>query len=192
METSVKSQFINPKKFILFLLIGSIVMLFAALSSAYIVRKGEGNWLEFQLPSMFLYSSLVIVLSSLTFIQSERYFNQKNYVSFKLLLSITFVLGITFLALQFLSYKEIYEYKYPIVFGGSYSNPSGSFLYVLSGVHALHLLIGILYIAIVLLMSFSRTISDSLKLHLELSAIFWHFLGGLWLYLYLFLIINHN
>lgn len=186
-----KATLFSPKKFILFLLLASVVMMFAAFTSAYIVRKGEGNWLEFDLPSMFQWSTVVIVLSSITLLGAQKFNREgKNTTALQLLIA-TLILGIIFLFLQYGSWSEIYHYKYPVVFGGKYSNPSGSFLYVISGLHGAHIIGGIIYLAAACFSVKKRIQDGSKSERLELCAIFWHFLGGLWLYLYIFLIVNH-
>ena len=186
-----KVTLFNPRKFILFLLLGSVVMMFAAFTSAYIVRKGEGNWLEFDLPSLFQWSTVAIVVSSITLLGAQKFNNEgKNKLALQLTV-VTLLLGLAFLALQWGSWSQIYHYKYPVVFGGKYSNPSGSFLYVISGLHMAHIIGGVLYLLLACFSVKNKIQDGSKSERLELSAIFWHFLGGLWLYLYIFLIVNH-
>ena len=78
-----------------------------------------------------------------------------------------------------------------IFFGGVDSNPAGSFLYVLTGVHAFHLITGLIFLLIVLRKSFRYQVHSRQMLSIGNVTIYWHFLGGLWLYLYLFLLLNH-
>jgi cytochrome c oxidase subunit 3 len=81
--------------------------------------------------------------------------------------------------------------RYEGVFGGSYSNPSGSFLYVITGLHAFHLITGIIYLLIILGASFQYNIHSKNMVRMEMCATYWHFLDILWLYLFAFLLLNH-
>ena len=184
-----RPEIINSKKMILWLFIVTIVMLFAAFTSAYIVRKADGEWLLFSLPSIFAYSTAIILLSSVTM--------QWAYVSLKkglvertkLLVSATFVLGLVFLYVQILGWEQLVEMN--VFLGGSSSNPSGSFVYILSGVHAFHLVTGLIYILIVFSMLFSGKINKEKSLQFELCTTYWHFLDLLWIYLFVFLLVNN-
>lgn len=198
-----KQNVINAKRLMMILLIASIIMLFAGLTSAYIVRRAEGNWLTFQLPEMFKISTAVILVSSLTLIGSQFFLKKKQLGRVNLLLIVSFILGVLFLVFQFQSWVEIYNYKivpgqgdyagqyFGIVFGGKYANPSGSFLYVLSGLHFVHIIGGLLFLSIILFKSLRKVDPESLKRWLDMCSVFWHFLGALWIYLYVFLIVYH-
>ena len=129
---------IHPLKFALYLGIVSIIMAFAAFSSAYIVRQAAGNWLEFTLPNMFYVSTAVIVLSSVCLKMSSRAFDRENVVAYRLLMAVAFVLGMTFLFTQYYGWMEMYNSGIDLK-----GNPSGSFVYIMSMVHAVHVLGGI-------------------------------------------------
>ncbi len=172
-------------KMLLWLAIASMIMLFAGLTSAYIVRQSEGNWTRFNLPSLFTVSTVIIITSSLSVqravVNARR--NNKAYVQRALVL--TLVLGAMFVICQFFGWEELYAQK--IVFAGRYANPAGSFLYVLTGLHLLHLFGGILYLAFVLIKT-TREPEMKSPLKVELFATYWHFVDVLWVYLYLFLL----
>ena len=135
----------HPKKFATWLFIVSIVMIFASLSSAYMVRRAEGNWLEFELPTIFWINSAILLASSVT--MHWAYFSAKkdNLNNLKLAMISTVGLGIAFLVGQWYSWDALVDMK--IFFVG---NPSGSFLYVLTGLHAFHLISGLIFLLIVL------------------------------------------
>ena len=176
----------NPKKFILWLFIVSIVMIFAALTSAYIVRQAEGNWLQFEMPTMLYISSVVILLSSATLHWSYLAAKKDKLANLKIGIILSTILGLVFLATQFEAWKELVAMD--VYFVG---NPAGSFLYVLTGLHAFHLIFGVIFLIIVLISSFRDKVhSKNLNL-MEMGATFWHFLGGFWIYLFLFLLLNH-
>jgi cytochrome c oxidase subunit III len=183
------SSGVHPLKFALWLIIISIIMMFAAFTSAYIVRKEEGNWLQFDLPDNLLINTGILVLSSL-FMQLAYFAARKdNIKQLKVLLVVTFALGTAFLLGQWEAWGDLVNRK--IFFGGSDANPSGSFLYVLTGVHGFHLITGLIFVLIVLISSFQFKVHSKNLLRIELCTIYWHFLGGLWVYLYLFLTLNH-
>ncbi len=186
---------VHPKKFIVWILMGSIFMMFGALSSAYIVRKGEGNWLEFELPSIFTISTALIVLSSITYHLGYLASKKDDIGRVKMYLGITLFLGVAFLVSQYYSWIQLYNYKFlngfGVVFGGEYSNPAGSFLYVLSGLHGFHIITGLGFLLAVVILTFKNKINSKKQLWIEACGNYWHFLGALWIYLYLFLIFNH-
>ncbi len=176
-------------KSMLWLCIFGIIMLFSGLTSAYIIRSSGANWLKFQLPDMFFYSTFVIILSSGSIYMAQRGIKRGNVPSMIVFLSITFILGLIFSLLQFLGWKQLYSNG--IVYGGKYSNPAGSFIYVFTAVHLLHLLGGLIALTITFIKGIRKKYSAQNYLGIELISIYWHFLGVLWIYLFLFLIFIH-
>lgn len=196
MEKSITSEFriveepkkplaMHPKKFAMWLFLGSVLMLFAAFTSAYIVRQAEGNWLYFELPQLFYATTVVILMSSVT--MQWAYFAAKkdNAEMAKVMIALTTILGFGFLAGQILGWKELVQNS--IYFVG---NPSGSFLYVLTGLHGLHVVSAIVYLVIILVSIFRSKVHSGNMAPIEMCATYWHFLGGLWLYLFVFLLLN--
>lgn len=176
----------HPQKFALWLFLVSVVMIFAGLTSAYIVRQAEGNWLDYELPNIFWVTTGIIVLSSITMQWAYMSAKKDQLDQLKIALSITTLLGAIFLVGQWYSWIALIEMD--VYFVG---NPAGSFLYVLTGVHALHLISGVIFLIIVLISSFNYKIHSKRLTTMEMCATYWHFLGGLWLYLFVFLLINH-
>jgi cytochrome c oxidase subunit 3 len=179
----------HPKKFALWLFIVSIVMIFAAMSSAYTVRQAEGNWLEFEMPFIFWVNSAILIASSITMHVAYVSAKRDNLGMVKIAMIITTLLGLGFLVGQWYSWVALVDMK--VFFGGSYSNPSGSFLYVITGLHAFHLITGIIYLLIILGASFQYNIHSKNMVRMEMCATYWHFLDILWLYLFAFLLLNH-
>lgn len=184
-DTSRSPMATNALKFALWLFIASIIMIFASLTSAYIVRKGEGNWLEFQLPALFYVNSVIIVLSSIS--MQFAYLSAKKDLMLRLRVGLLLTLGIglIFLVLQWQAWLQLVDMN--IYFVG---NPSGSFVYVLSGLHGAHIVAGLVFLLIVFYLSIRGQVHASKTLWIEICTTFWHFLGGLWLYLFFFLILN--
>ena len=163
--------------------IGSIVMFFAGLTSAYVVRKPQGNWIEFVLPDWFLYSTIIIVISSIFLLIANSRFKQKTQ-SFNFVLY-TFLLGVLFSFFQFKGWQELTSQG--VFLTGKGSNVSGSFLYVITLAHLLHLIGGLiaLLITAIKIKNGKHTIDNYLGF--ELTSIYWHFVGLLWVYLFFFL-----
>ena len=176
----------HPKKFALWLFLVTVVMIFAALTSAYIVRQAEGNWLEYELPEIFWVTSGIVILSSIA-LQVAYYAAKKdNFLGVRIGMVLTVVLGIAFLIGQWYSWVALVDRE--VFFVG---NPAGSFLYVFTGLHALHLISGVIFLIIVLISTFRYKVHSQALNTLEMATTYWHFLGGLWLYLFLFLLLNH-
>ncbi|MBN7817144.1 cytochrome c oxidase subunit 3 [Algoriphagus pacificus] len=176
----------HPKKFALWLFMVTVVMIFAAMTSAYIVRQSEGNWLEYDLPQIFWLTSGIVILSS-AFLQFGYASAKKdNLTGLKIGLAGAVILGILFLVGQWYSWVALVDEE--VFFVG---NPSGSFLYVFTGLHALHLISGVIFLIIVLISSFRYQIHSKAMVRMEMATTYWHFLGGLWLYLFMFLLLNH-
>ena len=176
----------NPKKFALWLFIVSITMMFAAMTSAYLVRKGEGNWLEFSLPSQFVFSTVIIVLSSISMQMAYMAAKRDEFNRLKWLMSITFALGVIFCINQIKGWGQLVDQN--VYFVG---NPAGSFVHVFSGLHGAHLVSGLVFLMIVFFQVMKENV-HSRKLNLiQMCNTYWHFLGGLWLYLFGFLWLNH-
>jgi cytochrome c oxidase subunit III len=176
----------QPKKFALWLFIVSIVMLFAALTSAYIVKQADGNWLSFELPRAFIASTILIAISSLTMHLSYSAARKDEFMRVKVMLLLTVLLGIAFLFTQYYSWSELVESN--VYFVSNYA--SGSFIYVFTGLHGLHLVSGLIFLLITFIFSVRLEVHSKKLLQIEMCMTYWHFLGGLWLYLYLFLLFN--
>lgn len=164
---------------------GSIVMVFAALTSAYVVSKSRPDWLkDFVLPSAFLYSTIVMLLSSVTFHLAKTAIKKNNRKGTTINLAITLLLGIVFVILQFEGFAQVIENGY--YFTGSESTITTSFLYTVVLVHLVHLFGGIISMLVIIYNHYKQKYSATQSLGIELGAMFWHFLDFLWLYLFLF------
>jgi cytochrome c oxidase subunit III len=179
----------NPHKFAMWLFIISIVMIFAALTSAYLVRRADGNWREFELPSILWFNTAILIVSSATMHWSYLSAKKNNLRMLKVAISITTILGVAFLVGQYTSWAQLVESG---VFFADSKTPSGSFVYVLTGVHGFHLISGIVFLLIVLISSFQYKIHSKNLTRIEICATYWHFLDALWVYLFVFLLINHS
>ncbi len=184
-EEPKKVLAMHPKKFALWLFMASVLMLFASWTSAYIVRQAEGNWLFFDLPTTFYYSTLIIVLSSVT--MQLGYFAAKRDLTDRVrtLVLATAVMGVVFLVLQVWGWSQLVSNS--VYFVG---NPSGSFVYVITGVHGLHIVSAVIFVLVVLQSAAKGRTNSKNMAQIEMCTTYWHFLGGLWVYLFIFLLIN--
>src|SRR5258708_34109241 len=129
---------IHPHKFTLWVALGSIIMMFAGLTSAYIVKRDQPGWTSFAIPRAFWYSTGVILLSSLTIQMALRAFKEREMLRYRNLITFTAVLGVLFVILQWVGFRQIWSSG--ITFKGS---GGGQFLYIIAGLHALHVLAGV-------------------------------------------------
>ncbi len=186
MSNAGRVRSMNPKKFALWIFMITVVMIFASLTSAYIVKKAEGDWLLIEFPQLFKLTSVLIVLSSVSMHFAYIAAKKNNLFNIRLGLAITGVLAIAFTVGQYLSWGELVEQG--VYFVG---NPAGSFIYVFTGLHVAHLAGGLIFLMVVVRRSFAYRVHSKSLLSIELCTTYWHFLGGLWLYLYLFLLSNN-
>ena len=176
---------IHPYKMLLWVGFGSIVMMFAGLTSAYIVKKSQANWLEFDLPNLFWFSTLVILVSSFTIQMAVKKAKAGEMAQYRGFLSVTAILGITFIILQLRGFQALELNN--VALTGARSNSAGSFLLVIAGLHLLHLVGGVIAIAVISLKALAAKSSTNQVLSVELVASYWHFVDILWIYLFVFL-----
>ncbi|CAN1562263.1 CyoC Heme/copper-type cytochrome/quinol oxidase, subunit 3 [Spirosomataceae bacterium] len=174
---------VNKWKFIVWLFIVTIIMFFAAFTSAYLVRRAEGNWTEFEIPPIFYYSTAVLLLSSVFMHLGYKAAKKDNFNSLKLYISITFVAGMIFLVMQYMGWTILQ--KEGVFLKG---NPAESFYYILTGLHGFHLVTGLVVLFFSFLEAFKMNIHAKNLIRIEVCATYWHFLDILWVYLLLFLV----
>ena len=179
-----KSGRIHPHKFTLWVAMGSIVMMFAGLTSAYVVRRNLANWLEFSLPKIFIASTIVILTSSLTIHLALKSFKAREMQRYRTLIAITAFLGVVFAALQFVGFSDLHKQGVQLL--GIGSNPSASFLAIITGLHVLHVLGGVIALLVIFLRAFFSRTKIYSPVSLEIVATYWHFVDILWIYLFVF------
>ncbi|MEI8279972.1 MAG: cytochrome c oxidase subunit 3 [Bacteroidota bacterium] len=176
---------IHPHKFALWVAMGSITMMFAGFTSAYIVREAQGNWVRYTLPVIFWISTGVIILSSVTMAMGVKAYKKEEMAKYRNLIAITLFLGVLFGVMQYIGFKQLYGKNIRLD-----GNPSESFLFIITGVHLAHILGGV----IALLVAYLKTFIKKVRVHnptgIEVLASYWHFVDVLWLYLFVFFIVN--
>lgn len=185
-ENNTNHRIGKAKKMMLWFGIASMVMMFAGITSAYVVSKNRPDWIsDFELPDTLYWSTLVIIVSSITFILAKRAILKGDRKGATVLLLTTLALGIGFVDLQFRSFSEIISSGY--YFTGSESTITTSFIYVVVLLHLTHLAAGLIVLSVVIYNHFKQRYKKGQMLGIELGATFWHFLDILWVYLFVFL-----
>ncbi|MFN8346876.1 MAG: cytochrome c oxidase subunit 3 [Spirosomataceae bacterium] len=187
----------EPFNFMLWLGITGSVLVFTVLLAVYIMRKSAGiYWTDVPLPRLFWVSTLAIVVSSLTLHLANQCFRNDRYPQFRMYISSTLMLGLLFIILQFWGWKQLIEAGISTV-----NNPSAGFIYLLSGLHILHIVLGILALSWAVFQSlknnsyvdaFVFSVNPPNQLKIKLLTIYWHFVDVLWLYLFGFLLYHHG
>lgn len=180
-------KIIRAKKMMLWFGIVGLSMMFAGLTSAYIVSKERKDWLtDFELPQAFYISTAVIILSSLTMILTKRAIKNNATRQARLFLGATLLLGGGFMYLQFVGFDEIIANGY--FFTGSESNVTTSFIYAFVITHIAHVAAGLIVLVVMFVNNLRGKYGSGNMLGVSLGTTFWHFVDILWVYLFLFLL----
>lgn len=175
----------HPHKFTLWVAIGSILMMFAGLTSAFIVKSNQSTWVPVEVPKLFWVSTAAILGSSLTIQLALRSFKQRSMQQYRTLIGVTFLLGIAFVVLQWLGFQQLWDEQGITFKGGG----AGQFLYVIFGLHALHVAGGVIALLVMLIRAFTGLRKLYSPVPVEVAATYWHFVDFLWLYLLVFFLV---
>jgi cytochrome c oxidase subunit 3 len=167
--------------------LAGVAMMFTALTSAYIVRGSTSNdWRPLSMPRLLWLSTALILASSVTFEVARRTLRQGNTGAYQRWLMLTVLLGLGFLAAQLMAWRQLASQGVYLA-----SSPHNSFFYVLTGAHGLHLLGGIIGLDFLLMRSWRKRAAEhapaKLQAIVNAVALYWHFMLGLWIYLFLLL-----
>jgi len=172
---------IHPHKFTLWVALGSIIMMFAGLTSAYVVKRDQPGWTTFSIPRAFWYSTAVMLVSSLTVQMALKAFREREMLRYRSLLTTTAVLGVVFILLQWVGFREIWSSGITLRGSGG-----GQFLYVIAGLHAVHVLGGVIALLFMVAKAYLSKIRTYDSVPVELISTYWHFVDLLWIYLFIF------
>ena len=176
----------RAKKMMLWFGIVSLIMSFGGLTSAFIVSSSREDWLNnFVLPNSFFSSTIIIIFSSLVFIAAKKALLKEKYLLSQSLVLGVFVLGLAFIYNQFLGFNELITSGYN--FTGPTSNITMSYIYIIAVAHILHVIAGLISLAVVIVNHFKKQYTPVSKLGFDIASTFWHFIDLLWVYLFLFL-----
>lgn len=161
--------------------LAGILMFFMAFVSAYVVRKDMPNsaWIPLALPRILWLNTLILIASSFTLTRARRLFVAKDQEGFRHWWATTTILGVLFVAGQIIAWRQLFA-------AGTFlaTNPSSSFFYVFTGAHGLHLLGGVLAL---LYIQFGTPRKVAMSTAVDIVAMYWHFMDGLWIFLFLLL-----
>lgn len=174
---------IHPHKFTLWVGIASIIMMFAGLTSAYIVKRNQANWITFDIPAVFWISTVAIVASSISIMLAQKAFRKRTMAQYRSLMICTLILGVLFLGLQVIGFNQLWQNGMTLT-----KNVSFSFLYIIVGLHGLHVIGGLVALIIIFIKAFSSKVRNYDIVPVEVMATYWHFVDFLWIYLLIFLI----
>jgi cytochrome c oxidase subunit 3 len=167
------------------ILLTAILMLFAGLSSAYIVLRGVPEWQNIELPSVLWPNTALLLMSSIAIEISRRALRRGDTQSMKRWLALSGVLGLGFLAGQLVAWRQLVNAGVHLP-----STLQSSFFYILTGLHGLHLVGGVIALGWVLAKAFKNRLSVADHEPLTLCALYWHVMDGLWIYLFLLLLLS--
>jgi cytochrome c oxidase subunit 3 len=184
-NTTYQQRKLHPQKLMMWMAMGSMFMVFAGLTSAFILQKSRPNWLTFSLPKAFYFSTIVILASSYTMHKAVQFFKDRNREKYKNMVSITTALGVLFIVLQYLGFKDLYAQGIKLE-----GNASNGFLFIISGLHIAHMVAAIIALVIVYFTAFRKSVKVYNTTSIEVMSLFWHFVDGLWIYLFIFFCIN--
>lgn len=177
----------EPEKYRIGMWVGlaSILMLFIALTSAYIVRGvpalsgGDSDWIPLEMPRVLWLTTGVLLLSSLSIELARRALKRNEYAGFKRWIALTTLFGVAFLVGQLMAWQQLTAQGVYIN-----SHPHSSFFYLLTSLHGVHLLGGVIALGYVTVAALRMRIGFRRRTAVDVTAIYWHFMDGLWIYLF--------
>lgn len=169
--------------------LGSVAMLFAAFTSAYIVQRATGKWVNFPIPSSFMISSFLILVVSLFMQLAYNNAKKSNQGAVKMFLVLTSLAILAFAGSQFYSWTVLVDLG---IYAIDQTSVSGPFLYIISGVHGVHVIGGLVALLIMLIRVSFKEMNKKMVFGLQLCNTYVHVIGIVWLYLHIFLVINQN
>lgn len=184
----------EPFTFMLQLGIAGSAILFLFILFVFLKKDYDHHLIPVPLPTIFTFSTIAIVASSLTLVLSKKAFYQENFKQYRFFITATFVLGILFMGLQLVGWQQLLSADIRLD-----NHTGGAFVYVLSGIHIFHTLVGIVALAYLIKEAFSNqdyvdsfiySVNPPNQLRLKLTSMYWHFIDILWLILYLFLLVH--
>jgi cytochrome c oxidase subunit III len=184
----------EPYQFMLYLGLGGSGLLFLMFSVLYTLRKGTPGWVSFELPTIFWISTLLIIASSATLHFANQAFRHDKFKAYRWQLAMTLDFGILFAITQFMGWRTMMNEG--IVMSKS---TSGAFLYIISGLHLLHVAGGLFFLGLLLFQAIKRTtyvdsfiysVNPPNQLRLRLVTKYWHYVDALWVFLFLFFLLH--
>ncbi|MFN8298403.1 MAG: cytochrome c oxidase subunit 3 [Chitinophagales bacterium] len=185
----------HPLRIFTLLILAGITSAFLFLSVSYFLTTFGTNFNHFQLPLLFHANTIIILVSSYSMAQTRKAINADDWTGYTQGLMVTAALAVAFTVFQVMAWNELLHSGINLQ-----SNVAGAYLYVISGLHLAHLLVGIVFLGYFLVRALEHQ-SDQVKallfevdpfskMRVSLLALYWHFVDALWVYLYVFFVIN--
>ena len=178
---STQRNKIHPHKFTLWVGLGSVIMMFAGLTSAYIVKGSQPEWSTVEMPRIFYYSTAAIIGSSICIQMALKAFKERKMKLYRRLISATALLGTLFMVMQIIGFSELWEKGVNLRGSGA-----GQFLYIIFGLHVLHVLGGVVALLVIFIKAYTSKVRNYNPVTVELASTYWHFVDLLWIYLFVF------
>jgi cytochrome c oxidase subunit 3 len=189
---------VHPQKFALWLAMASMTMFFAALTSALLVKKGDFRvWENFRLPSVFAFSTVTVVAVSIAIHSALLCYRKAKFTAFRWLMVLSFTFGGLFLVLQYTGWNMLSAMGMTLT-----GNLSASFIYMITAMHGAHIIGGLVAMLFFLVFAIRsrkdpiyelrNIINPKRQLNLEMLAGYWHFVDIVWIYLYVFFLMNYQ
>src|SRR4051812_26747059 len=189
---------VHPQKFALWIAMASMSMFFAALTSALLLKKGDyRTWENFRLPTVFLFSTMSVIGVSICIHSALISYRSARFTRFRWLMFFSFVLGCVFLGLQLTGWHVLQKGGMTLT-----ENLSGSFIYLITAAHGVHIIAGLIVMLVFLLHAVKNRkdpiyelrdiINPRRQLNLELLVSYWHYVDAVWVYLYVFFFLNYR
>jgi cytochrome c oxidase subunit III len=186
-QQNTPTKGIHPQKLMMWIGMASMFMVFAGLTSAFILQRGSARWVNITLPWAFWVSTVCILASSYTMHKSVKLFRAREMPNYKKYITATLILGALFVCMQLFGFYQLYTN------GIKLDGPnSAGFLYIISGLHGVHVLAAIIALVIVYIVAFRKRTKVYSSVSHEIMATFWHYVDVLWIYLFIFFLINFN
>ncbi len=174
----------RASKQMMYIAIVSMIMMFAGLTSAYVISMNREDWVSFDLPQALYISTILILLSSISFFLAKKNIKKDNRGLTTIFLVITLLLGFGFVCFQVEGFNQLREAG--LFFVGKGSLVSSSLLVVISFAHIMHVLVGLIVLLVVIYNHLKNKYNANTTLGMDIGAIFWHFVDILWIFLFLF------
>jgi cytochrome c oxidase subunit 3 len=177
----------RAKIFMMWLAMFAIFVMFGGFSSFFIVSHENASWQQFDVPKSFSISTYVILASSVTMTLGTLFTRKANRLLATIFIFSTLILGIIFTYLQWEGWKELVSRGlYAVDPRSGSGNNSVSLFYVITGLHVAHVLGGLVALLVTTIRSAANKYTPQNYTGMKLTSLYWHFLDGLWLYLFLF------
>ncbi|MCP4205366.1 MAG: cytochrome-c oxidase [bacterium] len=182
MSTRTSTWNIYPAQLGMWFFLGTVTMLFAAFTSAYIIRRAAADWVQISLPAVLWANTVILVISSLVLESARSSLDEKPHPAAARWLGVTILLGLFFVAGQLAGWRELVQQGVFVP-----TSPHSSFFYILTGLHGIHVLGGLAFLSAVTIKVGAGGDLSHLKRLVRLCATYWHFLLSLWIFVFLVL-----